>query len=117
LLKDQIFQLKIQSMKKLIGSILAFLIIYTAFAQVSENMSLWSTWEDASLPSSGGLVYNDLWGYADANGREYAILGSLDEVHFIEVTNPASPRKLLRSYRVRLLYGAISKPTGSMPTE
>ena len=60
-------------------------------AQVSQNMALWSQWDDDMLPSSGGLTYNDIWGYADAIGNEYAILGSLKMVHFINVSNPANP--------------------------
>jgi len=60
-------------------------------AQIAENISLWSSWHDNSLPSSGGLVYNDLWGYVDGSGNEYAILGSLQKVHFIDVSNPSSP--------------------------
>jgi choice-of-anchor B domain-containing protein len=60
-------------------------------AQISQNMALWSQWDDDMLPSSGGLTYNDIWGYADAIGNEYAILGSLKMVHFINVSNPANP--------------------------
>ena len=60
-------------------------------AQVSENMALWAQWDDNLLPVSSGLTYNDIWGYVDGNGNEYAILGSLQKVHFINVSNPASP--------------------------
>lgn len=60
-------------------------------AQVSENMALWAQWDDNFLPVSSGVIYNDIWGYADGNGNEYAILGSLQKVHFINVSNPASP--------------------------
>lgn len=34
-----------------------------------------------------GLTYNDVWGYT-SNGNEYAILGSLQKVHFLNVSSP-----------------------------
>ncbi len=55
------------------------------------NTEIRSNWDDASLPMSSGLVYNDIWGYADDQGREYAILGSLDFTHFIDITDPDNP--------------------------
>ncbi len=38
-----------------------------------------------------GQVYNDVWGYADGNGNEFAIIGSRQKVHFIDVTVPTAP--------------------------
>lgn len=61
-------------------------------SQTSMNMGLWDVWDDPSLLTySDGFRYNDLWGYAAPDGREYAILGSLQKVHFVEVTTPANP--------------------------
>jgi choice-of-anchor B domain-containing protein len=79
----------------MIRTILAILavssIIFRAETQVSLNVDLQSNWDDGTLPNNGGQVYNDIWGYAALNGTEVAILGSLEQVHFIDVTNPSSP--------------------------
>jgi choice-of-anchor B domain-containing protein len=57
-------------------------------SQPSNNMELLGTWSDPSLPFS--LVrFSDLWGYA-ADGREYALLGSRNYVHILDVTRPSS---------------------------
>lgn len=66
-------------------------IVTRVDTQVSLNVDLLSNWDDSSLPDNQGQVYNDLWGYAAPNGTEVAILGSLEQVHFIDVTNPSSP--------------------------
>jgi choice-of-anchor B domain-containing protein len=54
-------------------------------AQQSMNMNLLGNWDDNSLPVFQGGQYSDIWGYA-ANGREYAIMGSIAKVHFLDVT-------------------------------
>ena len=48
-------------------------------------MTLQYNWNGASYD------YNDVWGYADYSGKEYAIVGSKTKVHFIEVSNPTNP--------------------------
>lgn len=48
-------------------------------------MTLQSNWDGTIYD------YNDVWGYADFSGKEYAIIGSKTEVHFVEVTNPTNP--------------------------
>ena len=60
------------------------------FAQPT-NVHFRSNWDDASLLNQSSLVYNDLWGYVAADGREYAILGSRQYTHFIDVTDPDNP--------------------------
>lgn len=43
-------------------------------------------------PQQGqGLDYNDIWGYVDPQGREYAIMGAENGTYFIDITNPALP--------------------------
>lgn len=44
------------------------------------NMSLLDNWDQS------GLSYNDVWGYVDGSGNEYAILGSRSKIHFFEIT-------------------------------
>ena len=56
--------------------------------QVSLNMSMLGNWDNNSLPVYNGVVYNDCWGYA-AGGREYAIVGSAQRIHFFDITDPA----------------------------
>ena len=49
----------------------------------SLNVSLLGTWDGASVD------YNDIWGYVDNQGNEYAIIGSLTKIHVVNVTNPS----------------------------
>ncbi len=50
---------------------------------ISNNMTKLGHWDS-------GLAYNDCWGYV-ADGREYAIIGSRDFVHFLDITCPSQP--------------------------
>ena len=52
--------------------------------QTSNNMTLCSSYD-------GGDTYNDIWGYADDAGNEYAILGSTGKISIINVTDPFNP--------------------------
>jgi len=56
---------------------------FTANSQnkTSDNMSLCTNYD-------GGYTYNDIWGYVDGAGREYAILGSTSRISIIDVTDP-----------------------------
>lgn len=56
-------------------------------AQQSANMVLLGQWDDNTLPIASGVQYNDIWGYAVA-GREFAIVGSREKIHFLEITDP-----------------------------
>jgi choice-of-anchor B domain-containing protein len=55
-------------------------------------MDLIYSWTDTnitqitSLPGIEQFRYNDVWGY-EQNGREYAILGSTEGVHFFDITD------------------------------
>lgn len=60
-------------------------------AQVSQNMSLLGNWNPGNFPTAGSLMYNDIWGYADCAGNEYAIMGGAAFYHFIDITNPSNP--------------------------
>lgn len=68
-----------------------FLALTTALAAQSppaHNMVLLGNWDDPDLPR-----YSDVWGYA-RDGREYALIGSQDFVHIIDVTNPGQPTEI-----------------------
>ncbi len=62
-------------------------------SQASLNMTLIGTWDEStSACVYGGVVcYNEVWGYVDQAGNEYAIICSPEEVHFIDLTTPSSP--------------------------
>lgn len=64
---------------------------YFIQAQGQLNMSLLGQWDEPGLPTAGSIKYNDIWGYADCEGNEYAILGSARFIHFINITDPANP--------------------------
>lgn len=66
--------------KKNLFICLIFLAYNNSFTQVSMNMNLLDNWDQS------GLSYNDVWGYVDGNGNEYAILGSKSKIHFFEIT-------------------------------
>lgn len=61
-------------------------------AQDSFNLTLLGHWDNDSLTKIGEQSFNEIWGYYDSvKQREYAIMGSLDSVYFIDITNPANP--------------------------
>lgn len=66
--------------------------IFLNAQNASQNMTLLGNWEVDTFPTHSGMRYNDVWGYVDCSGREYAILGSMGRVNFIEVTNPSELR-------------------------
>lgn len=57
----------------------------------SNSLILLSNWDNNNLPIYYNLAYNEVFGWHDGNGREYAILGSMQYTYFIEVTNPSAP--------------------------
>ena len=76
---------------KFTQTILFLLFATIANAQISQNMTLVGNWNPGGFPTSGSLMYNDVWGYADCAGNEYAIMGGAAYFHFIDITNPANP--------------------------
>ena len=55
----------------------------------SQNITLLSNWNPDSISQ-----YNDIWGYTDCTGNEYAILGSDSKIHFIDLENPSNPLEI-----------------------
>ncbi len=73
-------------MKKLITSFLLLLGTLNAYAQAdSLNMVKLGQWD------LSGQFFNDIWGFTDGQGNEYAIIGSRPNIYFFDVTNPSSP--------------------------
>ncbi len=74
-------------MKKIFFNLLIVLVsVATSHAQDSLNMHLFS-----HLKPSTDVNYTDIWGYADANGREYAIIGGRLNTYFVNITQPTTP--------------------------
>ena len=73
-------------MRRILSSFL-LLIPITLFAQQSYNMSLLGKLE---YPS--GL--NDVWGYVDEFGNEYAIVGVVNGTSIVDVSDPDNPEEL-----------------------
>jgi len=70
-------------MKKLI---LLFIVIpFFSFSQSSWNMNLLGTYD---YPSTQG---NDIWGWVDDSGNEFALVGLRSGFSVVNVTNPVSP--------------------------
>ncbi len=65
-----------------------FFVTINLQAQQSMNMTLLDSWDLDTLPMSGNIQYNEVWGYVDCDGGEYAILGSASRVHFINLADP-----------------------------
>jgi choice-of-anchor B domain-containing protein len=66
-------------------TLLIFIISYfSSFAQL--NVELVSNLDQ--YPSIG---YNDIWGYVDSNGNEYALLGTKHGTSIINLSDPADP--------------------------
>ena len=67
--------------------VLLFLSPFFLFAQQSYNMSLLGKY----TYDFEGYGVNDIWGYVDQQGNEYALVGLENGSSFVDVTNPANP--------------------------
>jgi choice-of-anchor B domain-containing protein len=56
------------------------------YGQDSLNMTQLS-----NLDNMPGTEYNDIWGYTDASGNEFAIVGSSDAINIVDVTDCQNP--------------------------
>jgi len=63
----------------------ALLLPFLSSAQSSWNMNLLGTYD---YPTTKG---NDIWGWVDSTGNEFAIVGLRNGVSCVNVTNPTSP--------------------------
>ena len=58
--------------------ILLFFFFSKNYAQDSLNMTKLAQWDI-------GDSYNDVWGYVDGSGTEYAIIGSNTSIYFLKI--------------------------------
>jgi choice-of-anchor B domain-containing protein len=70
-------------MKRLLFFVL--LLPFLTSAQSSWNMNLLGTYD---YPTTNG---NDIWGWVDASGNEYALVGLKNGFSVVDVTNPVNP--------------------------
>ena len=73
-------------MNKLIFTLLLLPIISSA--QSSMNMNLLGSFD---YENNHNTKCNDIWGWEDGNGNEYALVGLENGFSCVDVTNPASP--------------------------
>ncbi|MFY0672530.1 MAG: choice-of-anchor B family protein [Bacteroidia bacterium] len=50
-----------------------------------------SSWRREGLLEIDKQSFNDVWGWHNGLGQEYAIMGSLDSIYFIDITDPQKP--------------------------
>lgn len=89
--------------KILAPSIFLFLIVIgkqlVAQPYDFQDVALQSRWDDTTLTADNWVNsrYSGCWGWANpVDNKEYAIIGSNDGTHIIEITDPANPE--LRAY-------------------
>ena len=70
-------------------------VLFSSLLQAQTEATLLGKWSDDSIVGSTlyDNAYNEIWGYAAA-GKEYAIIGSTDGTHIIDVTDPTNPQEL-----------------------
>ncbi|MGB0177839.1 MAG: choice-of-anchor B family protein, partial [Owenweeksia sp.] len=74
-------------MKKLVLFMVSFIMMTPLLGQ-----------DSLAINKLGKLAYtrdlNDVWGYADANGNEYALVGVRDGFSVVDISNPATPTEV-----------------------
>ncbi|MBR9923019.1 MAG: choice-of-anchor B family protein [Bacteroidetes bacterium] len=83
-------------MKQLFTRLIILLIPFGLQAQSSLNMNLVGSWDDDDLPAAFYGSFNEVWGYTDCDGNEYAILGSSGYIHFFDLADPTQPEEIAR---------------------
>jgi choice-of-anchor B domain-containing protein len=73
-------------MKNLLLTATALIFAFSSFSQI--NMTQLGYLD---LQTMHGSDLNDIWGYTDENGNEYAIVGLNDGTSIVDVTDPANP--------------------------
>lgn len=76
-------------MKKIIAFIALFACITGTFGQL--NMAELGRLD---IPETHTTELNDIWGYTDEAGNEYALVGTMDGVSIVDVTDPSAPTEV-----------------------
>ncbi len=80
-------------MKYLSALLFILLTASSLQAQTSQNVSLIGQWGDPSIFTVFNNRYNECWGFVEG-GREYAVLGSTQGYHFLDLSDPANPAEV-----------------------
>lgn len=65
----------------------SLMLLFAITAQAQTNMALMG-----HLPYSEDL--NDIWGYTDGSGNEYALVGTVNGLSIVDLSDPANPQEL-----------------------
>ncbi|MEM6342298.1 MAG: choice-of-anchor B family protein [Bacteroidota bacterium] len=68
-----------------------FILSSFCFSLLAQNASL-NMVEVGNLPYNS--ILNDIWAYVDAQGNEYALVGAVDGVSIVSLSDPANPVEL-----------------------
>ena len=82
------------SLKKIAFSLITFIFLNTLESQTLP----FNVQQFAHIPKSGFMVpseLNDIWGWVDSSGNEYAIVGMNDGTSIIDLSDPLSPQEVL----------------------
>ena len=85
-------------MRKYITCLVVFLFGIQLYSQDSLNMEKVGQWNPPGMPVHNGVIFNDVWGYTASDGSEYGIIGNVDSIVIVNVTNPASPTREFAHY-------------------
>jgi len=76
-------------MRKILFLTFLFIGQSLVFSQ-SKNMNLLGTWTDTNLATNaGGYTFSEVFGF-EMKGVEYAVIGSTQGTHIIDITNPSA---------------------------
>ena len=75
-------------LKKIFSLLIVGVLFLSSYSQSSDNLSLVGSLE---YPDAEG---NDIWGYVDNNGREYALVGLKNGFSVVDLSNPAEPSEV-----------------------
>jgi len=62
-------------------------------SQDSLNMKRVGIYSPPNMPALGTQRYNDIWGYTTSDGSEYAIIGGVDSIIVVDVTECDDPQR------------------------
>jgi choice-of-anchor B domain-containing protein len=78
-----------------LNSVLAVAVVMgSAFAQSSNSLNVQFLGNKNDYPQTGSAGYSACWGYTAPNGREYALLGTLNGTSIIDITDAPTLREV-----------------------
>ena len=74
--------------------LLSVFISHMCFGQDSLNMERVGQWNPPNMPIKSGVKFNDVWGFTASDGSEYAIIGNVDSILVVDVSDPTNPQRI-----------------------